>query len=84
MPLQPEHQAALQPQPLGPLQGRHPPGVQTRAGSALDLHQQQAPRFVEQQIELTPTATPALLKQAPTGGLQQPQRPLLSPVALPL
>ena len=64
MPLQPEHQAALQPQPLGPLQGRHPPGVRTRAGSALDLHQQQAPRFVEQQIELTPTATPALLYAA--------------------
>jgi hypothetical protein len=39
---------------------------------------------MEQQIELTPTATPALLKQGPAGGLQQPQRPLLSPVALPL
>ena len=77
---EPEIKAVGQTLALGAPQSGRPPAIGSAAAATLDLHQQQSLGLVEQQINLTPTAGPALFQHLPTGLQQQAQGPLFSPV----
>jgi hypothetical protein len=79
---QPAQTGAGQTPSLGGTQGTHPTAVGTDARPSLDLDHQQALRFGQNKIQLTPTAVPVALDQPPATLLQQSQHPLFGPTPL--